>query len=92
MSLLLISLLFTVLKLNYPDPLPQILNDTDTSLVSRAREVVTNAIMAEIAKEDQQGHTEYRDAIRHQIVASFHRLRLSLLVLDTLIEAYNASK
>jgi hypothetical protein len=29
--------------------------------------------------------------VRHQIVGIFQRLRLLLLVLDTLMEAYNAS-
>ena len=47
--------------------------------------------MAEIAKEDPQGHAKYQDAVHHQIVALFQRIRLSLLVLDTLIEAYNTS-
>lgn len=47
--------------------------------------------MAEIAKEDPQGQAEYQDAIRHQIVGIFQRLRLLLLVIDTLMETYNAS-
>jgi hypothetical protein len=68
------------------------LNNTDANFVARARDVVANSVMAEIAKEDPQGHHEYQDAVRHQIVASFQRLRLSLLVLDTLMEAYNTSK
>jgi hypothetical protein len=74
------------------DPLSTFLNRSDTDLVSRARDVVANSIMAEIANEDLQGHAEYQDAVRHQIVAVFQRLRLFLLVLDTLMETYNTSK
>ena len=48
--------------------------------------------MAELAKEDPQGNEEFQQAVRHQIVGIFQRLRLLLLVLDTLIETYNASK
>ena len=73
------------------DPLTKFLNGSDFDLVTRARDVVANSILTEISKEDPQGNAEYQDAVRHQIVALFQRLRLSLLVLDTLMEAYNAS-
>jgi hypothetical protein len=71
--------------------LDQFLKGSDVDLIDRARNIVANSVMAEIAKEDPQGHAEYQDAVRHQIVATFQRLRLSLLVLDTLMETYNAS-
>jgi hypothetical protein len=67
------------------------LNGSDKDLVARARDVVSNSIMAEISKEDPQGHDEYKDAVRHHIVATFQRLRLLLLVLDHLMEIYNSS-
>jgi hypothetical protein len=47
--------------------------------------------MNEIAKEDPQGNDEFKSAVRHQVVATFQRLRVLLLVLDTLMEAYNTS-
>jgi hypothetical protein len=75
----------------YLDPLSKFLNGSDVDLINRARDVIANSVMAEIAKEDPQGNTEYQDAIRHQIVAFFQRIRLSLLVLDTLMEAFNDS-
>ena len=46
----------------------------------------------EIAKEDPQGQSEYQDTIRHQVVYFFQRLRLRLLILDTLMEAFSSSK
>lgn len=73
------------------DPLSNFLSNTDVDIITRARDVVANSIMAEIAKEDPQGHTEFCDAVRHQIVAVFQRIRLSVLVLDTLMETYNVS-
>jgi hypothetical protein len=74
------------------DPLAKILNKNDLELANRARDTITNSIMAEVAKDDPQGHTEYQDAVRHHIVATFQRLRVHLLVLDSLMEAFNASK
>lgn len=73
------------------DPLANFLKGSELELVTRARDVVANSIMAEIAKEDPQGDIEYQDAVRHQIVTVFQRLRLLLLVIDTLMEAYNAT-
>lgn len=67
------------------------LNTTDFALVARARDVVANSVMAEIAKEDPQGHEEFKDAVRHHIISIFQRLRLLLLVLDTLMKSYNSS-
>jgi hypothetical protein len=48
--------------------------------------------MAEITKADPQGQSEYHEAIRHQVVAFFQRVRLSLFVLETLMKEYNSSK
>ena len=75
----------------FSDPLEKFLQKSDCDIVTRARDVVTNSVMAEIAKEDPQGAAEYQDALRHQIVGIFQRLRLLILVLDTLMLAYNAS-
>jgi hypothetical protein len=69
----------------------QFINGSDKDLVARARDVVSNSIMAEIAKEDPQGQDEYKDAVRHHIVATFQRLRLLLLVLDNLMEVFNST-
>lgn len=60
--------------------------------MAHARDIVANSIMSEIAKEDPQGQSEYQDAIRHQVVYFFQRLRLCLLILDTLMEAFSSSK
>jgi len=71
--------------------LEKFLGQADIDFVTRARDVVANSVMTEISKEDPNGHEEYKDAVRHHIIATFQRLRLLLLVLDTLMEAYNSS-
>jgi len=77
---------------NYPiDPLTAFLNNSEVDLVARSRNMVSNSTMLEIAREDPQGLAEYKDAVRQNIVAIFQRLRVLLLVLDTLVEAYNTS-
>jgi len=48
--------------------------------------------MLEIAKEDPHGHSEFKDSVRHHIIATFQRLRVLLFVLDSLMETYNSSK
>lgn len=69
----------------------KLLNGSDIEFVTRARDIVAHSVLADITKEDPHGHDEYQDALRHQVVAVFQRLRLSLFVLDTLMEAYNNS-
>ena len=68
------------------------LNSFDQELVSNARDVVVNSVMAEITKEDPHGEETFKDAVRLQVVATFQRLRLHLLVLDNLMEIYNTAK
>lgn len=60
--------------------------------VARARDIVAHSLMSDLSKEDPQGHDEYQDALRHQVVSVFQRLRLSLFILDTLVVEYNSSK
>lgn len=76
---------------NVLDPLDKFLGKADIDFVTRARDVVANSVMNEISKEDPQGDEEYKDAVRHHIVANFQRIKVLLLVLDTLMEAYNSS-
>ena len=78
--------------LYFLDPLSTFLKGSEISLVTRARDVVSNSVMAELAKDDPQGLSEYRDAVRHEVVSVFQRLRILSAVLDSLMEAYTASK
>ena len=43
-------------------------------------------------QNDPNGDAEYTDHVRQYIVSVFQRLRVTLLVLDNLLEAYHASK
>lgn len=57
--------------------------------MQRARDVITDATMAEILNEEPHGPTAFRDAIRQQILIICTRLRVSLLVLDNLMAVSN---
>lgn len=74
------------------DPISKLLNGLEGEIITHARDVVANSIMAEIANEDPHGLDEYKDAIRHQIVATYQRLRLLVLILDHLVATYNSAK
>jgi hypothetical protein len=74
------------------DPLAKFLNDADQDLITRARHVMADSTMIDIVQEDPQGQGEYHNAVRHQVVSTFQRLCLCLLVFDTLMVAYNSSK
>ena len=69
----------------------QFINVPERELIAHARDVVTNSLISELSKEDPQGQGEYKDAVRHQIVATFQRLRLLLLVIDHLMEIYTST-
>ena len=53
--------------------------------LTRARDVVSNATMADFSTTDAQDPAQYQMAVRGEITILFHRLRVSLLLLDTLI-------
>lgn len=74
------------------DPLAGLLPASDYSMIVRARNVISDSIMAEIAKEDPLGQTEFENTVRHHVVAFSQRIHVSLLVLDKLMEIYNSSK
>jgi hypothetical protein len=82
---------FYISEIHVLDPMEKFLGKADIDFVTRARDVVTNSVMTEISKEDPQGDEEFKNAVRHHIVANFQRLRILLLILDTLMEAYNSS-
>ncbi|KAF8816870.1 hypothetical protein BYT27DRAFT_7247755 [Phlegmacium glaucopus] len=67
------------------------LTASDLDIIERARNIVTDSIMAEIGHEDPQGHIEFEHAVRHQIVSFCQRIRASLLVVDHLMVIYNTS-
>ena len=66
-----------------------IVGDLDRQLIQRARDVVTNATMAEILNEEPEGPAAFRDAVRIQVLALCTRLRVSLSVIDALMALAN---
>lgn len=69
---------------------PELLGDIDRNIIQRARDVVTNATIVEIMEEDPNGPLQYRDVLRHQILALCTRLRVSLAIIDKLMALTNA--
>ena len=62
-----------------------IIGDLDHQIVRRARDMVIHATMIEILNEEPDGPIAYRDAVRKQILALCTRLRISLVVIDSLM-------
>ena len=61
----------------------------DRDVIRRARDMVTNATMAEILNEEPHGPTAFRDAVRQQILAICTRIKISLVVVDKLMGLAN---
>jgi hypothetical protein len=66
-----------------------LLGNVDLDVIKHARNVITDATMIEILREDPEGPTAFRDAVRQQILALCTRLRVSLVVIDKLMAVAN---
>jgi hypothetical protein len=67
-----------------------IIGDLDLTIIKRARDVVTNATMVELLNEEPDGPDAHRNAVRQQIVALCTRLRISLVIIDSLMGLANS--
>lgn len=67
-----------------------IIGDIDRTIVRRARDVVTDATMAEIMDEEPNGPLAFRDAVRQQILVLRTHLHISLVVIDKLMALANS--
>jgi hypothetical protein len=67
-----------------------ILGDIDLDVIKQAREIVTNATLAEIMREEPHGPSAFREAVRQQVLTLCVRLRISLIVIDKLMAVANA--
>lgn len=72
--------------------LAKYLNKMDLDNVERARDVITNSVMAEITQEHPFGQTEFENAVRYQIISFSQRINVCLVVLDKLMETFNSSR
>ena len=73
----------------FPDRLLETFNDTERKSVMRAKEVLTNQIMAEVQFEDPKAQDSFETVVRHQVVMVCQNLRVSLCLLDHLMCLYN---
>ena len=67
-----------------------VIGDLDRDIVKRARDVISNATIAELMHEDPSSPAAFRDAVRQQVVALCTRLRISLVVIDKLMALVNS--
>lgn len=87
--IILLNFLFTLVPL---DSLAKFLNPADLDMVLRARNTITDSVMAEIAQENPDGRTEFENSVRYHIVSFSQRINVCLLVLDKLMEIFNSSR
>ena len=71
--------------------LARFLNPADLDMVIRARNVITNSVMAEISQEFPDGHNEFENTTHYHIVSFSQCINICLLVLDKLMEIFNSS-
>jgi hypothetical protein len=57
--------------------------------ITRARTLISDAIMSEIQFEDPKAQDSFENAVRHQIVMVCQNLRISLILIDHLMYLYN---
>ena len=74
----------------FTDVPTNLVGDLDRDLIKRAREVVSNATIAEIMHEEPNGPAAFRNAVCQQIVALCTRMRISLVIVDKLMALANS--
>lgn len=62
----------------------------DLQMIQRARDVVTNATMAEIMREEPDGPAAFRDAVCQQVLALCIWLKILLVVIDRMMALANS--
>jgi hypothetical protein len=61
-------------------------------MIVRARNTITDSVMAEIVREHPNGRTEFENSVRYHIISFSQRINVSLMVLDNLMEIFNSSR
>ena len=64
---------------------------SDAKLITHTHDVISNSTMADFTTDNAQDPAHYQTAVRGEITTLFHCLRVSLLLLDTLMESYIGS-
>ena len=69
---------------------PDLIGNLERDVLYRARDVISNATIADIMGEDPNSPNALRDAIRQQILVLCTRLRISLVIVDKLMAYANS--
>ena len=68
----------------------ELLGDLDKDLLKRARDILADVTIRDLVREDSNSSSDFRDAIRQQIIQLCIRLRVSLIVIDRLMAVSNS--
>ena len=68
--------------------LANFITTSDAKLITHTHDIISNPIMADFTTDNAQDPAHYQTAVPSEIATLFHRLRVSLLLLDTLMESY----
>jgi hypothetical protein len=80
-----------LLRLSFLAPFGEAISKANRSSVKRARDVISDVVMAELIDEDVKAQESFIDSVRHQIVVHCQRLRVHLTLIDRLMGIYNQS-
>lgn len=80
-----------LLHLSFLAPFGEAISKANRSSVKRARDVISDVVMAELIDEDVKAQESFIDSVRHQIVVHCQRLRVHLTLIDRLMGIYNQS-
>ena len=68
----------------------ELLGDLDKDLLKRARSVLADVTIRDLLREGSNSSSDFRDALRQQIIQLCIRLRISLIVIDRLMAVSNS--
>jgi hypothetical protein len=64
----------------------------DRETIQHACDIIFNPTMSELVDEDVKAAEAFQDALRHQVVVTVQQIRVTLQVIDFLMELYNKSR
>lgn len=68
-----------------------VISDADHDAIQRTRDILSNAVIADLIVEDPKSLESFHSATRHQIIVICQSLRLYLVLIDHLMDIVNQS-
>ena len=73
----------------FSDPAHTFFSDADQEAMKRARDIINEAVIAELVSKDPNSSAAFSDSLRSHIIAFCQRLKADLFVIDQLMTKYN---